>query len=97
MDNARMKPKMKINEAVFSAKLYEFVLENLQTIDGFSTYSTVAGTLTTVVAEAHGTGWVINTPIKADFKNANNTSIGSIVVKAGAGTLVLNTDYRTYV
>lgn len=97
MDNAKMPPKVRIDEAVFSASIYEFVLENLQSIDGIATYSTVAGTLQTVTAEAYGTGWTINTPIKIISKNANNTAVGSIVVKAGAPTLVLNTDYRTFV
>lgn len=97
MDNAKMPPKVRIDEAVFSASIYEFVLENLQSIDGIATYSTVAGTLQTVTAEAYGTGWTINTPIKVISKNANNTIVGSIVVKSGASTLVLNTDYRTFV
>lgn len=97
MDNAKMPPKVRIDEAVFSASIYEFVLENLQSIDGIATYSTVAGTLQTVTSEAHGTGWTINTPIKTNYKNANNTIVGSIVVKSGATTLTLSTDYRTFV
>ncbi len=56
----------------------------------------VAGTLQTVVAEAHGTGWTIGQPIRTDFKNGDNTIAGAIVVKSGATTLTLNTDYRTY-
>lgn len=92
-----MPPKVRIDEAVFSASIYEFVLENLQSIDGIATYSTVAGTLQTVTSEAHGTGWTINTPIKTNYKNANNTIVGSIVVKSGATTLTLSTDYRTFV
>ena len=97
MDNAKMPPKVRIDEAVFSASIYEFVLENLQSIDGIATYSTVLATLQTVVAEAHGTGWTINTPIKCNYKNANNTVVGAIVVKSGATTLTLSTDYRTFV
>jgi len=97
MDNAKMPPKVKIDEAVFSANLYEIVLENLQDIDGIATYSTVSATLQTVVAEPHGTGWTINTPIKTNYKNANNTAVGSIVVKNNSTTLTLNTDYRTFV
>lgn len=97
VDNAKMPPKVKLDEVIFSAKLYEFVLENMQTIDGFADYSVVAWTLTTVTAEAHGTGWTINTPIKCNFKNANNSAVGTLVVKSGASTLVLNTDYRTFV
>lgn len=97
MDNAKMPPKMKLDEVVFSANLYEIALENFQAIDGFATYTTVAGTLQTVVGEAHGTGWTINTPIKCNYKNANNTIVGSIVVKANSTTLTLNTDYKTFV
>lgn len=97
MDNAKMPPKVKIDEAVFSCNLYEIALENLQAIDGMAVYSTVNATLQTVVGEAHGTGWTINTPIKANFKNANNTAVGAIVVKNNSTTLTLNTDYRTFV
>lgn len=97
VDNAKMPPKVKIDEATFSANLYEIALENLQEIDGLAIYSTVNATLQTVVWEAHGTGWTINTPIKADFKNANNTAVGSIVVKNNSTTLTINTDYRTFV
>lgn len=97
MDNAKMPPKVKIDEAVFSANLYEVVLENLQAIDGIATYSTVSATLQTVVGEAHGTGWTINTPIKCDFKNANNIKVGTIVVKSNSTTLTADTDYKSFV
>jgi hypothetical protein len=40
-DNAKMPPKIKIDEAVFSANLYEIALENLQKIDGFAEYTSI--------------------------------------------------------
>jgi hypothetical protein len=32
-DNAKARPKVKINEVVFSASLYEIALDNIQKID----------------------------------------------------------------
>jgi len=52
VDNAKMPPKVKLDEVVFSANLYEFVLDNLQAIDGIADYSTIDGTPTPVVGEA---------------------------------------------
>jgi hypothetical protein len=60
-------------------------------------YSTVAGTATTVTAEAHGTGWTVGQPIKLVHKNGANTVVTSIVVKSGSTTLASGTDYNTYV
>ena len=85
---------------VFSliASLCEINWDNIQAMnDGQVTIVNNAGTLQTVVAEAKGTGWTVGVPIRANFKNGSNTIVGAIVVKAGAPTLVLNTDYRTYV
>lgn len=96
MDNAKMPPKVKIEEAVFSANLYEIVLENLQSIDGFATYTTVDGVATPVTAEPHGTGRTASVPFKLDNKNGDNTKVSSIVVKAGASTLALGTDYTVF-
>ena len=97
VDNAKLPPKVKIDEAVFSANLYEVVLENLQLIDGIATYSTVDGTPVTITAEAHGTGWVVSTPLKLTNKNGDNTSVTSIVVKSWATTLTLGTDYTVFI
>lgn len=97
MDNAKMPPKVKIDEAVFSANLYEIVLENLQAIDGISTYTTVDGSATPVTGEALGTGWTVDQPIKLANKNGDNTEVASIVIDADAVALVLDTDYRVYV
>lgn len=92
-----MPPKVKIDEAVFSANLYEIVLENLQAIDGISTYTTVDGSATPVTGEALGTGWTVDQPIKLANKNGDNTEVASIVIDADAVALVLDTDYRVYV
>lgn len=97
VDNAKMPPKVKVDEAVFSANLYEIVLANLQTIDGLADYSTIDGTPTAVTGEALGTGWTVDTPIKLANKNGDNTEVASIVIDADGTPLVLDTDYRVYV
>lgn len=82
----------------FVATLCEINWDNIQMFnDGQIVVTNNAGTLQTVVAEAKGTGWTVGQPIRATFKNGDNTIVGSIVVKQGATTLTLNTDYRTYV
>lgn len=65
-------------------------------ITGKDTLS-IAASPVTVTAEAHGTGWTVGTPIKANYKNGANTIVSSIVVKQGVTTLALTTDYTTYV
>lgn len=97
VDNAKLPPKVKLDEVVFSCNLYEFVLENLQSIDGFAEYSTVDGTPVAVTGEALGTGWTVDTPIKLANKNGDNTEVASIVIDADATPLVLDTDYRVFV
>lgn len=80
------------------ASLCEIQWDNIQAMnDGQVTVVNNAATLQTVVAEAHGTGWTIGTPIRTTYKNGDNTIVGAIVVKSGVTTLTLNTDYRTYV
>lgn len=82
----------------FTFDLAEVNLTNLAVLDGgIVNLSTVAGSATPVTDEAKGTGWVIGTPIKLNNKNGANTIVSTIVVKENAVTLVLNTDYRTYV
>jgi len=97
VDNAKLPPRVKLDEVVFSANLYEFVLENLQTIDGIADYSTVDGTPTPVTGEALWTGWTVDTPIKLANKNGDNTEVASIVIDADGTPLILNTDYRVFV
>lgn len=86
------------NLFAIKATLGEINWENIQMLnDGQVEIINVAGTLTTVTAEAHGTGWTLGSPIRANYKNGDNTIVGSIVVKAGATTLTAGTDYTTYV
>lgn len=81
-----------------SASLCEINWDNIQAMnDGQVSIVNNPGTLQTVTAEPKGTGWTVGVPIRMDFKNGNNLVVGAIVVKAGAPTLVLNTDYRVYV
>jgi len=96
-DNAKAKPKVKINEVVFSSTLYEIALDNLQKIDWLADYITVDWTATNVTWEALGTGWIVWTPIRLKNKNGDNTIVTSIVVKSGATVLVAWTDYDTYI
>ena len=78
--------------------LCEINLTNLATLDaGLVNLTTTAGTPVAVTGEAHGTGWTQGTPIKLTNKNGANTIVASITVKGGGSSLVLNTDYRTYV
>lgn len=97
LDNARMPPKIKIEEIKLSATLYEIVLANLNSIDGFADYSSVTGSATPVTAEAKGTGWTIGKPIRLNYKNGANTQVASIVVKAGGSALTVSTNYVIYV
>lgn len=85
-------------KAQITFDLAEINLTNMAQFDaGFMNLTTVAGSPTAVTDEAHGTGWTVASPIKLNNKNGANTIVSSIVVKAGASTLTLNTDYKTYV
>lgn len=97
VDNAKMPPKVKIDEATFSANLYEIALENLQAIDGLAIYSSINGVSTPVTGEAHGTGWVVNTPFKLSKKNGSNAIVTSIAIKEDGVALTANTDYKAFV
>ena len=97
VDNAKMPPKVKIDEATFSANLYEIALENLQAIDGLAIYSSINGVSTPVTGEAHGTGWVVNTPFKLSKKNGSNAIVTSIAIKEDGVALTANTDYKGFV
>ena len=96
-DNAKAKPKVKINEVVFSASLYEIALDNLQKIDWIADYITIDWTATNVTWEDLGTGWVVWTPIRLKNKNGDNTIVTNIVINADWTALVAWTDYDTYV
>lgn len=80
------------------ATLCEIFWDNIKHLnDGQVVVTNVAGSLQTVVGEAKGTGWTLGQPIRATYKNGDNTAVGSLVVKQGSTTLTLNTDYRVYV
>lgn len=97
LDNAKLPPKVKIDEAVFSCNLYEIALENLQSIDGIADYSTIDGTPVTITNEALWTGWVVDKAVKLANKNGDNTAVTSLVVDAAGTPLILNIDYRVFV
>lgn len=80
-----------------SFDLAEINFTNMAVLDGgILNLSTIAASPVAVTGEAKGTGWTQGKPIACTNKNGDNTIVASIVVKAPA-TLVLNTDYRTYV
>lgn len=95
-DNAKMPPKVKINEAIMGAILHEIALDNLQAIDWFATYSTVDGTPVAITGEALWTGWVVGEPIKLANSNGDNTIVTSIVIDADTVALIDGTDYEAY-
>lgn len=96
-DNGKLPAYKKVNEAKFSADLYEVYLPNLQAIDTHGVLTAVAASPVTVTAEAHGTGWTVGQPIKVTNKNGANTAVTSLVVKNNSTTLADGTDYDTYV
>lgn len=96
-DNVKAKPKVKINEVVFSSTLYEIALDNLQKIDWIADYITVDWVATNVTAEALGTGWVVWNPIRLKNKNWDNTIVTSIVINADGVALLAGTDYDSYI
>ena len=97
-DNCKLPPKMKVNEAVFSANLYEIALDNLQAIDWTADYSTVDWTSQTVSWETLNTNWLTtDNPVKLANKNGDNTEVGSITVYSDWTALTSGTDYRVYV
>lgn len=93
--NGRLPPKKSLESAIFSAELVEVDLTTLNSIDTFGVLSTVAGASTPVAAEilrASGT-FDANEPIFFANANGDKTVVSSIVVKNGATTLTLGTDY----
>lgn len=96
-DNGRLPAYKRINEAKFSAELYEVDLDTIANLDSHGVITNIAGTPVAVVDEAHGTGWTLWKPIKVNNKPGNNTIVTGLVVKGGVATLALGTDYSTYV
>lgn len=82
----------------FTFDLAEINFDNMAVLDGgILNLNVVAGVATPITNEAHGTGWTIAQPIRLSNKNGANTIVSTIVVKSGATTLALTTDYKTYV
>lgn len=78
--------------------LAEINFDNMAVLDGgILNLTTVAASPVAVTGEAKGTGWVQGKPIQLNNKNGANTIVSTIVIKENGVTLVLNTDYRTYV
>lgn len=96
VDNAKLPPKSKPWDVVFSANLYEVALDNLQIIDGVATYSTTSASPVSITGEALWTWWTVDNPIKLKNKNGDNTEVDNIVIDADGSPLTLNTDYRVY-
>lgn len=98
-DNGFLPPRAKLAKVKIEADLYEINLANFALIDGAGVASAVAGVSTPVTAEvlrAIGT-WGTNEIIFPLFSNGDKTVVSSIVVKNGATTLALGTDYAVVV
>ena len=96
-DNCKLPPKVKVKETIFSANLYEVVLDNLQKIDWMADYSTVDWTATSVTWETLSNTWLTtDNPVKLANKNWDNTKVGSITVYADWTALTEGTDYDTF-
>lgn len=72
-DNAKMPPKVKVAEALLTAQLYEFNLENIYELTGIPDYAVVNGSEVTVTGEAKGTGWTVGTQIALLNRNADKS------------------------
>lgn len=95
---ADLKKFVKGKRVQFTFDLAEINFDNLAVLDdGIMNLSTQASSPVAITNEAHGTGWTLGQPIALTHKNGDNTSVGSIVVKAGGSSITLNTDYRVYV
>ncbi len=69
--------------------------DTIAALTGAGRQTTVSAS-TPVVGEAHGTGRTIGTPIRVNHKSADGALVTAIVVKQGATTLTVNTDYRVF-
>lgn len=96
-DNAKMPPKVKINEIVFKAKLFEIAIDNFQTLDGLADYSTVDWSVKQVTDELLSQGWVVWNSLRLKNKNSNSTEVTSLVVKNDGSNLEKWTDYEVFI
>jgi hypothetical protein len=97
--NGRLPPKKKIESAIFTAELVEVDLTTINSIDTYGVLTTVSGASTPVTAEvvrASGS-WGTNELIFLANGDGDKTVVSSIVVKNGATTLTVGTDYAIVV
>lgn len=96
-DNAKMPPKVKINEIVFKAKLFEIAIDNFQTLDGLADYSTVDWSLKQITNEDLGTWLKVWSAIKLQNRNSDKTEVTAITIKKDGSNLAKWTDYEVFV
>ena len=99
-DNAKLPPKAKIEEAIFSAKLAEIHLANVYNLMTLGVLTLTPGTLATVTNEVLLTAtatWNASTPLFLAFPNGNGSAVTITSVDNGVTPLVLNTDYKVIV
>lgn len=94
-ENGRLPPRTKLEKVSFKASLYEINLANFDILDGAGTGAVVAATPVSPTAEvlqASGS-WATNTPLYFAGRQSTGWVATAVVVKNGASTLVLGTDY----
>lgn len=95
--NGYLPAKKKIENAEFTAELYEIDLDNIAKIDSHGVLANVASSPVNVTGEALGTGWVVGTPIKLANKNGAGTVVTSVTIDEDASALTDGTDYEVFV
>lgn len=95
-DNAKMPPRVKINEIVFKAKLFEIALDKFQLIDGLADYSTVDGTEKQITNEDLWVWLQVWKPIKLKNRNSNLAEVTGITIKNDGSNLEKWVDYEIF-
>ena len=96
-DNAKIPPKAKINEVLFSAKLAEVNVSNVYKLMSLGVLTSTPGTLVSPADEVQqlaGYVWKAKTMIKLLHSNGAGTVITPSAVKNNATTLTSGTDYE---
>lgn len=96
-DNAKLPPKAKINEVIFSAKLAEIDLVNIYALMSVGAYTATPGTLVTVTLETLvevGAVWNDKTLLKIPNGNGVGTAVTITALKNNATDI---TDYEVVV
>lgn len=90
VDNAKGKPRNKINSLTLNANLYEFDLSNFRNITGLGEFATVDGTPTTATQTIASVG--ANETIILDAQNGDGSLISALTSAKAGGTDF--TDYQ---